>query len=57
MYSVNRVINQVVVAAVVFLVWVKSRAKMFMPSTIKEKFSSVAGAAEAKEELEDMVDF
>lgn len=35
----------------------KSRAKMFMPSTIKEKFSSVAGAAEAKEELEDMVDF
>jgi len=35
----------------------KSRAKMFMPSTIKEKFSSVAGAAEAKEELFDMVDF
>ncbi len=35
----------------------KSRAKMFMPSTIKEKFSSVAGAAEAKEELMDVVDF
>ena len=35
----------------------KSRAKMFMPSTIKEKFSSVAGATEAKEELFDMVDF
>lgn len=35
----------------------KSRAKMFMPSTIKEKFSSVAGANEAKEELEDVVDF
>jgi cell division protease FtsH len=35
----------------------KSRAKMFMPSTIKEKFTSVAGATEAKEELEDLVDF
>lgn len=35
----------------------KSRAKMFMPSTIKEKFTSVAGATEAKEELQDMVDF
>lgn len=35
----------------------KSKAKMFMPSTIKEKFSSVAGAAEAKEELQDVVDF
>lgn len=35
----------------------KSRAKMFMPSTIKEKFTSVAGATEAKEELEDVVDF
>ena len=31
----------------------KSRAKMFMPSTIKENFNSVAGAAEAKEELQD----
>ena len=35
----------------------KSRAKMFMPSTIKENFNSVAGANEAKEELKDIVDF
>lgn len=35
----------------------KSRARMFMPSTIKENFDSVAGAAEAKEELADVVDF
>ena len=35
----------------------KSRAKMFLPSTIKEKFTSVAGATEAKEELADVVDF
>src|SRR5579885_622643 len=35
----------------------KSRARMFMPSTIKENFDSVAGAAEAKEELKDVVDF
>jgi len=35
----------------------KSRAKMFMPSTIKENFNSVAGAAEAKEELKDVIDF
>lgn len=35
----------------------KSRAKMFMPSTIKETFDSVAGATEAKEELKDVVDF
>jgi len=35
----------------------KSRARMFMPSTIKENFNSVAGAAEAKEELADVVDF
>jgi cell division protease FtsH len=35
----------------------KSRAKMFMPSSIKENFDSVAGAAEAKEELKDIVDF
>ena len=35
----------------------KSRAKLFMPSTIKENFDSVAGAAEAKEELKDVVDF
>jgi cell division protease FtsH len=35
----------------------KSRARMFMPSTIKETFDSVAGATEAKEELKDVVDF
>jgi len=35
----------------------KSRAKLFMPSTIKENFNSVAGATEAKEELQDVVDF
>jgi cell division protease FtsH len=35
----------------------KSRAKMFMPSTIKENFNSVAGATEAKEELKDLVDY
>lgn len=35
----------------------KSRAKMFLPATIKERFSSVAGAYEAKEDLKDIVDF
>jgi cell division protease FtsH len=35
----------------------KSKARMFLPSAIKEKFSSVAGAYEAKEELQDVVDF
>jgi cell division protease FtsH len=35
----------------------KSKAKMFLPSTMKDKFSSVAGAQEAKEELQDVVDF
>ncbi len=35
----------------------KSRAKIFMPNSIKEKFPSVAGAHEAKEELMDIVDF
>lgn len=35
----------------------KSKAKMFLPSTIKERFSSVAGAHEAKEELMDIIDF
>lgn len=35
----------------------KSRAKIFMPNVIKEKFSAVAGAHEAKEELMDIVDF
>lgn len=34
-----------------------SRARMFMPSTIKETFDSVAGATEAKEELKDLIDF
>ncbi len=35
----------------------KSRARMFLPSMIKERFDSVAGAGEAKEELQDVVDF
>lgn len=35
----------------------KSKAKMFLPSTIKETFDSVAGAGEAKDELRDVVDF
>lgn len=35
----------------------KSKARMFPPSTIKEKFTSVAGAHEAKEELQDVIDF
>ncbi len=35
----------------------KSRARMYMPSTIKESFDSVAGAQGAKEELKDVVDF
>ena len=35
----------------------KSKAKMFMPSTIKENFNSVAGVTEAKEELKELVDF
>ena len=35
----------------------KSGARMFMPSSIKENFNSVAGADEAKEELADVVDF
>lgn len=35
----------------------KSRARMYMPSAIKENFNSVAGAAEAKEELRDVVEF
>ena len=30
---------------------------MFMPSTIKVNFKSVAGATDAKEELKDVVDF
>ncbi len=35
----------------------KSRARLFMPSTIKENFDSVAGVEEAKEELKDVIDF
>jgi cell division protease FtsH len=35
----------------------KSKAKMFLPSTIKDNFESVAGAAEAKEDLKDVVDY
>ena len=35
----------------------KSRAKLFMPSTIKEKFDDVAGIPEAKEELQDIIEF
>lgn len=35
----------------------KSGAKMFLPSSIKENFNSVAGAHEAKEELADVIDF
>ena len=35
----------------------KSRAKVYMPSSIKENFDSVAGAAEAKEDLQELVDF
>ncbi len=35
----------------------KSRAKMFLPSAIKDTFNSVAGANEAKEELKDIIDF
>ena len=35
----------------------KSKANLFMPSTIKDNFNSVAGAQEAKEELKDVVDF
>jgi len=35
----------------------KSKAKLFMPSTIKVTFDQVAGVPEAKEELHDVVDF
>jgi len=35
----------------------KSKARLFMPSSIKEKFSSVAGADGAKEELQDIIDY
>lgn len=35
----------------------KSKARMYLPSAIKENFNSVAGAEGAKEELKDVVDF
>jgi cell division protease FtsH len=35
----------------------KSKAKMYLPTEIKERFTSVAGALEAKEELVEIVDF
>ncbi len=35
----------------------KSRARLFMPSSIKAKFADVAGVLEAKEELFDVVDY
>ncbi|HBL98609.1 TPA: hypothetical protein DDZ86_03130 [Candidatus Dependentiae bacterium] len=35
----------------------KSKARMFLPSQVKVKFDDVAGATEAKEELQDVVDF
>lgn len=35
----------------------KSRARMYLPSEIKERFTSVAGALEAKEDLVEVVDF
>lgn len=35
----------------------KSRARLFMPSATSIKFSDVAGADEAKEELHDVVDY
>jgi ATP-dependent metalloprotease FtsH len=35
----------------------KGQSAMFMPTQVKTKFSDVAGAVEAKEELQDVVDF
>lgn len=35
----------------------KNKAKMFLPSQIKDTFNSVAGLHEAKEELQDVVDY
>ncbi len=35
----------------------KSRARIFMPHTIKTKFGDIAGASEAKEQLKDVVDY
>lgn len=35
----------------------KSRARVILPSMIQDKFTSVAGAESAKEELQDVIDF
>lgn len=35
----------------------KSKAKMFLPSQIKDTFKTVAGLTEAKEELKDIIDY
>jgi|GEM_PF-651275 len=35
----------------------KSRARVFMPAMVKERFADVAGAYEAKESLRDIIDF
>ncbi|MBN2267183.1 MAG: ATP-dependent zinc metalloprotease FtsH [Candidatus Babeliaceae bacterium] len=35
----------------------KSKARMFLPAQVKVKFDDVAGADEAKQELQDIVDF
>ena len=35
----------------------KSKAKLFMPSTINASFASVVGADEAKEDLQELIDF
>ncbi|MBN1549446.1 ATP-dependent zinc metalloprotease FtsH [Candidatus Babeliales bacterium] len=35
----------------------RSKAKMFMPSAIKVTFKDVAGVSEAKEELQDVIDY
>ena len=35
----------------------KNKAKMFLPTQVRERFDDVAGAKDAKEELQDIVDF
>lgn len=35
----------------------KSRARLFLPAMVKERFNDVAGAYEAKEDLQDIIDF